>query len=140
MTGDRQFIKDAAVALLGAIAKEPTLGHQAVKAARFVLTSRPGVDVEIMFDKNPKRPPNLWCLEKAAGAMLIGMLRPKRSPASLLRKRIGKDGKAEYGRHSALEPMAQLGDADLVCFAPQSLADLGAIIDRLRSVTAADLL
>jgi hypothetical protein len=140
MTEDRQFIKDAAVGLLGAVAKEHPLGHQPSKAARFVLTSRSGVDVEIMFEKNDRSPQNLWCLEKAAGAALIAKLQPRPSPARLLRTTLGPDGKPQYGRHSSLERMDQLGEADLVCFAPQSLAALGEIIDRLRSVTTADLL
>jgi hypothetical protein len=37
MSEDRQFLKDAATALLGAIAREHPLGHQDCKAARFVL-------------------------------------------------------------------------------------------------------
>jgi hypothetical protein len=140
MIEDRQFIKDAAAALLGAIAQEHPLGHQSSKAARFVLTSRHGVNVEVMFEKNDGSPPNLWCLEKAAGAALIARLRPRLSQARLLRTSLGPDGKPQYGRHSSLERMAQLGDANLVCFAPQSLAEFGEIIDRLRSVSAADLL
>jgi hypothetical protein len=140
MTEDRQFIKDAAVGLLGAVAQEHRLGHQPSKAARFVLTSQHGTNVEIMLEKDERSPPNLWCLEKAAGAALIGKLRPRPSPARLLRTSLGPDGKPRYGRHSSLERMDQLGEADLVCFAPRSLAELGEIIDRLRSVTAADLL
>ncbi|WP_338929205.1 hypothetical protein WDZ11_22180 (plasmid) [Roseomonas mucosa] len=80
---DRQFLKDGAVGLLTAIAEEHPLGHQPSKAARFVLTSRHGVKVEIMFEKNMTSPPNLWCLEKAASPALIARLKPKRHrPAS----------------------------------------------------------
>lgn len=140
MSDERQFLKTAAFGLLSAIAKEHPLSHQDSKAARFLLTSRHGVDVEIMFERNDRSPPNLWCLEKAAGAVLVGKLRPRSSPAYLLRTTLDRDGKPQYGRHSSLEPMGQLGDADLVCFVPQSLAELGEIIDRLRSVSAADLL
>lgn len=140
MTEERQFIKDAAMGLLTAVANEHPLGHQPSKAARFILTSRHGVGVEIMFEKNDRSPSNLWCLEKAAGAALAGKLGPRPSPAGRLRTEIDADGKALYGRHSALERMGQLGDADLMCFAPRSLTELGEIIDRLRSITAADLL
>jgi hypothetical protein len=140
MSEDSQFIKDAVMGLLSKIAEKHPQGHQSSKAARFVLTSRHGVDVEIMFEKNDSSPPNLWCLEKAAGPTLIGRLDPRRSPAHRLRTTVGRSGKPKYGRHSALERMNQLGGADLVCFAPKSIAELGEIIDRLRSVTAADLL
>jgi len=137
---DRQLLKDGAVGLLTAIAEEHPLGHQPSKAARFVLTSRHDVRVEIMFEKNMTVPPNLWCLEKAAGPALIARLKPKPSPASKLRTSRGPDGKVQYGRHSSLERMDQLGDADLVCFAPESFAEVGEIIDRLRSVTASDII
>lgn len=137
---DRQLLKDGAVGLLTALAEEHPLGHQPSKAARFVLTSRHGIKVEIMFEKNMKSPPNLWCLEKAAGSALIARLKPKPSPASKLRSSRGPDGEVQYGRHSSLERMNQLGDADLVCFAPESFAEIGEIMDRLRSVTASDLL
>lgn len=140
MTEERQFLKEAAVGLLGAVAKEHPLGHQASKAARFLLKSRHGIDVEIMFEKNGGSPPNLWCLEKAAGAALTGKLRAKLLPAHLLRTSSGPDGKPQYGRHSSLEQMDQLGDTDLVRFAPESLAELGEIIDRLRNVSASELL
>lgn len=140
MMEDRQLLKDGAVGLLTAIAEEHPLGHQPGKAARFVLTSRHGVKVEIMFEKDEESPPNLWCLEKAAGPALIARLKPKPSPASKLRTSRGANGKFRYGRHSSLERMDQLGEADLVCFAPEFFAEIGEIIDRLRSVTASDLL
>ena len=136
---DRQLLKDGAVGLLMAIAEEHPFGHQPSKAARFVFTSCHGVKVEIMFEKNMANPPNLWCLEKAAGPALIARLKPKPSPASKLRTSYGPDGKVQYGRHRSLERMEQLGEADLVCFAPDSFAEIGEIIDRLRSVTASDL-
>ena len=140
MIEDWQLLKDGAVGLLTAIAEEHPLGHQRSKAARFVLISRHGVKVEIMFEKNMTSPRNLWCLEKAAGPALIARLKPKSSPASKLRTSYGADGKVQYGRHSSLERMDQLGEADLVCFAPESLTEIGEINDRLRSVTASDLL
>ena len=137
---DRQLLKDGAVGLLTALAEEHPLRHQPTKAARFVLTSRHDVKIEIMFEKNMASPPNLWCLEKAAGPALIARLKPKPSPAIKLRTSYGPDGKVRYGRHSSLERMDQLGEADLVCFAPDSFAEIGEIIDHLRSVTASDLL
>jgi hypothetical protein len=140
MTSDRAFLKKAIVALLDAIAQEQSPGHQESKAGRYVLISNDGTPVEVMFEKNKNAPPNIWCLERAAGAALMRSVPCRRSPASDLRAARGKDGELLYGRHSALERMQQLGEADLVCFAPETLAHVGQIIDRLRSVTAADLL
>ncbi len=139
MSTDRAFLKKAILALLDAVAQEQSPGHQESKAGRYVLISKDGAEVEIMFEKNDNAPPNLWCLERAAGTALIAAQAPRRSPAVDLRTKRGKDGELLYGRHSALEKMRQLGDADLVCFTPDSLAQVGQIIDRLRSVTAADI-
>jgi hypothetical protein len=139
MTADRPFLKAATLGVLNAVAQEQSPGHQDSKAGRYVLTSRSGVSVEVMFEKNDSAPPNLWCLERAAGEALIAALAPRPSPASDLRTKRGKNGDLLYGRHSALEKMPQLGEADLVCFALSSLTELGQVIDRLRSVTAADL-
>lgn len=139
MTEEQKFLKAAAMGLLAAVAEEHPKGHQRRDGARFVLTSKFGADVEIMFEKDDKHPPNLWCLEKAAGAALIRKFRPTPKPASALWTSIGSDGKPEYGRHSALKPMPQLREADLVYFTLRSLGELGEIIDRLRSITAADL-
>lgn len=50
---------------------------------------------------------------------------------------MGKSGKPTYGRISALLPMPQLRDADLVYFTPSSLAQLGQIVDQLLAVSAA---
>jgi len=96
--------------------------------------------VEIMLEKNAESPMNLWCLQSAAGTDLIRDLKPKLSLSAKLRTSYGKNGKLQYGRHSALEKMDQLGEADLVCFAPETLRQLGQIIDRLQSVRPIDLL
>lgn len=139
MTVDRELLKRAAVGLLDAVAVEHGLGHQSSKANRYVLTSRDGTEVELMFEKNESSPANIWCLQSAAGTSLVSKLEPKSSPASKLRSETGKDGKLSYARHSALEHISQLGEADLVCFAPKTLQEFGQIIDRLLSVTRSDI-
>jgi hypothetical protein len=48
-----------------------------------------------------------------------------------LYKTHGRDGKLNYGRHSALEKMPELGGADLVYFAPKDFTELGIILDYL---------
>ena len=139
MTEDREFLKRAITSLLDAIAAEHEERHQPSKAARYVLLSRHCARVEVMFEKNADSPSNIWCLEAAAGKTLIAELVPRPSPASTLWTKRGKDGEALYGRHSALERMGQLGGADLVCFAPKCMAEVGRIIDRLRDVAPSDL-
>lgn len=139
MTDDRPFLKHAIPRLLDTVAGEHSLGHQPSKAVRCIFTSRDGTLVEIMFQKDEGSPPNIWCHAGAAGEALIAPMSPRRSPASGLWTKRGKDGKPRYERHSALEDMPQLGDADLVRFTPENLAQVGQIIDRLRGVTASDL-
>ncbi len=139
MSDERKRLKHAIVALLDTIAVEHPLKHQGSKAQRYVLTSRYGVPVEIMFEKNEDSPPNLWVAEGAAGRKLIADAPNKPSPAAKLRTKMGKDGELHYGRHSALEHMPQLGEADLVCFAPASFQHVGQIVDRLLDVTVAEL-
>lgn len=139
MTIEREFLKRAILGLLDAVADEHSLGHQESKAARYVLASKDRTSVEIMFEKNSRSPPNIWCHEKAAGKALISAHRPKRSPPRAPATKGGKAGSPSYGRHSALEKMQQLGDADFVCFAPTTIAQAGEIIDRLHCVTPSDM-
>ena len=139
MTAQRALLKRAALGLLDAVAEEHPLGLQTSKAARFIMVSDDGARVEIMFEKHDDSPPNLWCLERAAGPSIIAARDPRRSPASGLWTKRGKDGELLYGRHSALKEMPQLGEADLVCFTPETVAEIGQIIDRLSRVSRDDL-
>lgn len=139
MSTDTAFLKCAVLGLLEAVADEHPVGHQQSKAARHLLLSRLGAPVEIMFEKNADSPPNIWCHEKAAGTVLIAAQRPRRYPSSALWIKRGADGELLYGRHSALQNMPQLGEADLVCFTLASVKQVGEIIDRLRNVTPAEL-
>lgn len=132
MSTERAIIKSAAVVLLDALGEEHPLGHQNVYARRYTVSAPGGQPLEVMFEQGTKSPPNVWVHAKAAGG-----LRGKPSPASKLRGEIGKDGRPVYGRHSALEKMPQLGEADLICLAPTSLAELGEILDQLLAVSAA---
>ena len=105
MSCDRTFLKKAILGLLNAVAREQPPGHQESKAGRYVLISKDGAEIELMFEKNDMAPPNIWCLEVAAGEALIATLSPRRSPAAGLRKELGAKGELLYGRHSALERM-----------------------------------
>lgn len=130
MTIDRATIRQAITSLLDTIGKEHPLGHQASKARRYVLSVPGGKPHEVMFEQNLKSP-NIWITVEAAGPLVGGTISQKHSPATSLRTTTGATGQINYGRHSALEPMRELGDADLVCFAPKSLAEVGAILDQL---------
>ena len=139
MGEEREILKRATIALLDDSAEEHELGHQGSKAKRYVLKATDGSDVEVMFERNASSPANVWCLRSAAGPKLMADINHKESPAITLWTKRGKNGDALYGRHSALEKMAQLGKADLVCLAPETIEQVRQIIDRLRSLTLADL-
>lgn len=136
MNTDRAMIKSAAVALLDALGEEHALKHQDSKARRYTLTASGGTPLEVMFQRDPESPPNLWVLGSVAGALIGGAIPQKPSPVSKLRTEVGKDGRPVYGRHSALEKMPQLGEADLICFAPTNFAELGEILDQLLAASA----
>lgn len=137
MSLDRPAFKRAAVALLDAVGAPHAAGHQAGKAARYVLTAPCGAPVEVMFEKDEGSSVNLWKTRAAAGSLLGGEIPYRESPARTLRTKIGKNGKPFYGRHSGLLAMNQLADADLVCFRPASLAELGAVVDQALAASIA---
>lgn len=134
----RDQLKRAVAALLDSLAEEHPLDHQDSKAARYVLTTSGGAQIELMFEKNAQVPANLWCLGKAV-AGLGGGPAASHSPASALHAQKNTKGQTLYGRHSSLENMPQLGSADLTRFRLESLSDAGIVIDHLLTVTPADL-
>lgn len=131
---ERETLKAAAVALLDSLAEKHPLGHQNTKARRYVLRAPGGTPLEIMFEQDAKSSANLWVHARATGPLAI---KGKSKPASALWTKTGKDGAPLYGRHSALEKMPQLGSSDLICFVPETLTDLGAILDQVLSASAA---
>lgn len=139
MSVERNILKTAVVELLDAKAEEHELPHQKSKANRYVLTSRHGAPVEIMFEKNEDSSAYFWCLRAAAGPSLISELDPKPFPSAELWTKRDENGGPIYGRHSALEKMPQLGGADLVRFALKNVRDAEKIIERLQSLTPAEL-
>lgn len=127
--------KRAIVMQLDREAKEHSKGHQKSYANRYSMRSSDGALIELMFEKGEKSPANLWVKEDFVRDLLNGSIPFTISPASKLFQTVGKTGEKQYGRHSALEDMMQLGRADLVCFALRSMADLEQILAVLAQVT-----
>ncbi|WP_374254193.1 hypothetical protein [Xanthobacter sp.] len=127
---ERSTLKSVAERALDLLAEEHPLGHQASKARRYVLRTRSGT-MELMVERNPEAPTNIWMLQDRAAGLIGKSLTPSFSPAGKLYKVHGSDGKMNYGRHSALEKMPELGRADLVYFAPKDFTELGVILDYL---------
>lgn len=130
---EKETLKAAAVALLDSLGEEHPQGHQTRKARRYVLCAPGGTPLEVMFEQDPDSSANLWVHAKAAGPLAASGVAMS---ASALRSRTGKNGEPLYGRHSALEKMPQLGEADLIRFPLTGLKELGAVLDQLWSASA----
>jgi hypothetical protein len=135
MSLPRSQFKAAIAALLDEVASEHPEGHQANKARRYTIGSG-GSRIEVMLERDDASQANLWVTTSAAGPLIGSAIPNEVRPSSELWTKRGKDGALNYGRHSALERMPQLGGADLVKFTPRNLADLGTILDRLLEAVA----
>jgi len=128
----REELKLSCLARLGDHAMEHPAGHQGKLAARFLLRCDDGDMAELMFEKGPKTPANLWVTHKrVAGIVAVPGLNFQSSPASALFTSKGANGKPIYGRHAALKSMRELEHADLICFRITSTAELERILDHL---------
>lgn len=137
MSPDRALIKSAAIALFDAVGEMLPLGHQASKARRYVIAAPGAAPIELMFEQDAKSPPNVWITAETAGPLIGGTIQQAPSPASMLWTKTGKGGARLYGRHSALEKMSELGEADLIRLTPANLAQLGAILDQVLAASIA---
>lgn len=115
-TYDRDDLKRACLASLDAAALEHPARHQGKLAARYVLNTQRGEAIELMFEKGPKTPANLWMLREAGQSIIDARIRYRLSPATDTYTTVDAKGRPRYGRHSALKPMRQLANADLICF------------------------
>ncbi len=130
---NREELKRLCLARLDDCAREHPAGHQGKLAARYLLQNAAGDTVELMFEKGPKTPANLWVEHKRVTELVEAPgLDVRLSPASALFSVKGAGGKLIYGRHSALKPMPDLGRADLVCFQISSIGELDRVLDHLR--------
>lgn len=128
MTLSRAALKGAVLDRLDILGREHPLGHQGAYANRYTLRSDHGAPIEVMFEKGAKSPANLWVRADQAGALRGGPIPLRHSPAAMLYQKPSKDGGRSYGRHSALEPMPLLGQADLLCLVLRSVEDLERVV------------
>ena len=129
---NRNDLKTECVRRLDKRALEHPSGHQGKLAARYMLRGRAGDVIELMFEKGPHTPANLWiAANRVSGLLEIADIDHRLAPASVLYAVKGANDKPVYGRHSALKPMRELGHADLVCFRIEALTELDRILDHL---------
>lgn len=129
---DRDDLKRACLAALDAAAFEHPAGHQGKLAARYILHSPSGATIELMFEKGPKTPANLWMSRQAGAALIDDNVRYRLSPATDTYATSDAEGRPRYGRHSALKPMRQLAHADLICFTVEREGQIEQLLDRLQ--------
>ncbi len=130
---DREELKAHCLERLDTLAVEHPSGHQGILAARYLLRCREGDRAEVMFEKGPRTPANLWVAHKRVADLIAAPgLHFRLSPASALFVSKGSNGKPIYGRHSALKTMRELSHADLICFTIHTIDDLDRILVHLQ--------
>ncbi|MGQ8630157.1 hypothetical protein ACUTJJ_01575 [Agrobacterium sp. DKPNP3] len=127
MSNDTQFKKQVEK-LLDQVGREHTSKHQPTKANRYVIGVTGGFPFQVMYEKSAKAPPNIWCLANVADH--VTGVECEIDRADRLRQVSG-----QYGRHSALELMPQLANADLAKFVPKTLTDVRTIIDAIKALS-----
>lgn len=127
----REALKLALLNLLDARAVEHPAGHQDKLAARYVLYRSDGDAIELMFEKHPTTPANLWVTERYGAALVTLGIEYRVSPATDLLAPGDDAGAMKYGRHSALKPMRQLAYADLIRFTLKTVSEFEALLDGL---------
>jgi len=128
----REDLKRACLAALDAVCVEHPAGHQSKLAARYILHTSRGEAVALMFEKGPKAPAHLW-MPLEAGQGLINEGVPYRlSPAA--ETYAAKDGSSRplHGRHSALNPMRQLTNSNLIRFTVERAGEMDHLLLLLR--------
>ncbi len=129
---NRDDFKQACLTILDGVASEHPVGHQGKLAARYLMRTGRGDSIELMFEKGAKTPPNLWIGQRHVGDGMLQALESRMSPAASLYQTADQADKPRYGRHSALRPMRQLANADLVCIHLRTLGELERILARLK--------
>lgn len=130
----RVQLKKSILVMLDMAALPHPMGNQDAYAARYIVKASSGRELELMFQKDPKSPPNLWCLSSVINTATKQAVEHKEKKASQLYTTISEaTGKPQYGRHSALEKMPQLGQSDLLCFKLGNLQQLERILACLKA-------
>lgn len=128
----RAELKAACLALLDQQCVEHPAGHQSKLAARYILVSRSGERIPIMFEKAPNLAAQLWL--RAEHALRLGkVLGETRSYlANALYSEKDEKGRPIYGRHAALKAMRDMANANLVRLEIEQIEQLEQVIEAIR--------
>lgn len=130
----RKELKVACLAMLDQNAVEHPAGHQGKLAARYVLRSKVGGRIGLMFEKSDKTKPLLWVEQRFLRELVVSDIEFRVYPASSLYQTVEPGGKQPYGRHAALKSMRDLAHADLVRFSIDRVEQLRTILTHLATV------
>ncbi|MBC2834069.1 hypothetical protein [Paragemmobacter straminiformis] len=130
---NRAEFKAACLALLDRLCIEHPAGHQSKLAARYILISRSGERIPIMFEKAPNVAAQLWLRAEHTRHLGKGLGETRSYPAHALYTEKDEKGRPIYGRHAALKAMRDMANADLVKLEIEWIGQLerviGAILD-----------
>ncbi|WP_304774728.1 hypothetical protein [Cypionkella sp.] len=130
----RQELKSACLAMLDQNAVEHPAGHQGKLAARYVLRSKVGARIGLMFEKSDKTKPLLWVEHRFLRDLVHDDIEFKVYPASSLYQADEPDEKQSYGRHAALKSMRDLAHVDLVRLTTDRVEQLRTFLTHLATV------
>jgi hypothetical protein len=128
---NRAALKLACLDLLETSCIEHPAGHQTKLAARYVLVTKDGERIALMFEKGPRSPANLWMRAKHAARIEDLILSRRDYPAADLYAGADEKGRPIYGRHAALKAMRELVNADLVKYEIEHVTQLQPLLCEL---------
>ena len=131
---NREMLIAACLALIDQVATEHPAGHQGKLAARYIIRSSSGERVGLMFEKGGKTKPYLWAARSHASELLEADVEFRVYLASSLYQEAGTGLKPNYGRHSALKPMRDLANVDLVRFSIDRVGQMELITQKLKEI------
>ena len=131
---NRDMLIAACLTLLDQVATEHPAGHQGKLAARFTIRSRSGERIGLMFEKGGRTKPYLWAARIHARGLLESDVEFRVYLASSLYLEPDAEQKPNYGRHSALKPMRDLANADLVRFSIDRVGQMELVLEKLAAV------
>ena len=130
----RRALKDACLAVLDLVAVEHPAGHQSKLAARYVIISRSGERIGLMFEKHESAPAQVWVAHRHAGNLLDGSIPVREYRAAELYTSVEADADPPYGRHAALKAMRDMANTDLLRFTVESRLQLERIVSHLAAL------
>lgn len=131
---NRDMLIAACLTLLDQIAAEHPAGHQGKLAARYIIRSRSGERIGLMFEKGGRTKPYLWVARSYAPGLIEADIEFRVYLASSLYQAADTELKPLYGRHSALKPMRDLANVDLVRFTIDRVAQMELIKQKLKQI------